>query len=99
MGPVISNGFLDSTNTSGTHSHHLQPPRDLCRIARANSSCNEEIERGYPYNPTVDSPAAASPALRAPASTSRVQDLKAGIAMKSPTTSPNPPSSTPKLHP
>src|SRR5271170_7766009 len=86
MHTVISNGYLDSTNTGGKPP---TPPSTLTRhvfFVYANAFAgSEEIERGYPYNPTVDSPsAAASLALRAPTSTSRVQDLKAGIAMKPP---------------
>src|SRR5271154_3325269 len=68
------------------------PPPPLyapCFFLCANAfGVSEEIEREHRYNPTVDSPsAAASPAVRAPTSTSRVQDLKVGIAMKPPTPS------------
>jgi hypothetical protein len=49
----------------------------------------EEIEKGYPYNPSIDSPAPAS-AITASKSSTRVEDLKSGIAMKPPTPSRRP---------
>ena len=44
----------------------------------------EEIEKGYPYNPSIDSPAPAS-AITASKSSTRVEELKSGITMKPPT--------------
>ena len=46
----------------------------------------EEIEKGYPYNPNIDSPAPAS-AISASKTSTRVEDLKSGIIMKPPTPS------------